>query len=86
MELGVAEARRRFKEILDRVEAGETVEISRRGEIVAVVAPPGPEQRREETFVDWLLRWRAEAGVDDWPDDDPFANVRDPSPGPPPPW
>lgn len=82
----MAEARRRFREILDRVEAGETVEISRRGEVVAMVTPPVPEQRRQESFAEWLTRWRAESGVDEWPDDDPFADVRDPSPGRPPPW
>lgn len=86
MEFGVAEARRRFREILDRVESGETVEIARRGQVVAVVAPPVPEQRRRESLAETLHKWRERWAVDAWPDDDPFGEVRDRSPGRPAPW
>ncbi|WP_332685001.1 type II toxin-antitoxin system Phd/YefM family antitoxin [Bosea sp. (in: a-proteobacteria)] len=35
MQLSVTEARKRWSEILDRVEAGETVRIVRRGKLIA---------------------------------------------------
>jgi len=38
--LGVAEAKRRFSELLDRVRAGERFVIARRGKPDAVLAPP----------------------------------------------
>jgi prevent-host-death family protein len=38
--LGVAEAKRRFSELLDRVRAGERFIIARRGKPDAVLAPP----------------------------------------------
>ena len=40
MRIGVAEARRRFSELLDRAIRGEIVEVARRGEVVAVIGPP----------------------------------------------
>jgi prevent-host-death family protein len=36
----IAEAKAHLSEIIDRVEAGETVEITRRGKLVARLAPP----------------------------------------------
>ncbi len=83
MVIGVAEARRRFREVLDLVEAGETVEVSRRGEVVAVITPPAPEPPRQ-SYAEWTREWRERYGVADWPDDDLLAGARDPSPGPPP--
>ena len=38
--VGVAEAKARFSELLNRVEAGERVEITRHGRTVAVLTPP----------------------------------------------
>lgn len=38
--LGVAEAKRRFRELLDRIEEGERVTIARRGRPAAVLVPP----------------------------------------------
>ncbi|MGH3566750.1 MAG: type II toxin-antitoxin system Phd/YefM family antitoxin [Pseudonocardia sp.] len=86
MRIGVAEARRRFREILDRVDAGEVVEISRRGEVVATIASPSPRRPSGESFGEALHRWREAWKVDDWPEDDPFADVRDRSPGRGSPW
>ena len=40
-EIGAFEAKNRFGQLLDRVEAGESVAITRRGKIVAHLAPPG---------------------------------------------
>jgi prevent-host-death family protein len=45
--LGVAEAKRRFSELLDRVERGERIVISRRGKAAVVLAPPGAEGAME---------------------------------------
>ena len=49
MRVGTAEARERFKELLDRVQAGETVEIARRGKVLAVLSTP-PDAGRASTF------------------------------------
>ena len=79
MDVGVADLRQRLREVLANVEAGQTVTVTRRGRPVAVVAPPDVE---DDNVVE---TWRQEFGVDDWPDDeDPWADVRDPSPGRPP--
>lgn len=86
LRVGTADARRRFKEILDRVEAGETVEVTRRDDVVAVISPPPPPAGEEQSFGNWLMEWRRKWDVDNWPDDDPWADVRDRSPGPPSPW
>jgi prevent-host-death family protein len=85
MRIGVAEARRRFSELLDRAIRGEVVEVARRGEVVAVIGPP-QGRTAPEPIRTVLQKWRAEWDVDAWPDDDPFADVRDRSNGRPAPW
>ncbi|MHB8507338.1 MAG: type II toxin-antitoxin system Phd/YefM family antitoxin [Candidatus Dormibacteria bacterium] len=40
MRISATEASREFSRLLSRVAAGETVEVHRHGEIVAIVAPP----------------------------------------------
>lgn len=40
-EIGAFEAKNKFGQLLDWVEAGEAVAITRRGKIVAHLAPPG---------------------------------------------
>lgn len=82
--LGIAEARRRFREVLDRVLAGESVEITRRGRVIAVVSPP--PRTDAGPFVDEVLSWRAAWQVEDWPEDDPFGDLREPSLGRSSPW
>lgn len=82
--IGMAAARRNFRDVLDRVRAGEVVEIARRGEVVAVVSPPGGGAGRSAAGA--LQDWRGEWDVASWPDDDPFALVRDPTPGREPVW
>lgn len=44
--LGVAEAKRRFSELLDRVDLGERFVVSRRGRPAMVLGPPTPEALR----------------------------------------
>jgi len=39
-EVGAFEAKNRFGQLLDRVESGESVAITRRGKVVAYLAPP----------------------------------------------
>lgn len=85
MRLGVADARRRFKEMLDRVADGETLEITRRNTVIAVLGPPIPAAP-ERPLLDAVLDWRRVWDVDSWPDDDPFADTRDRSAGRQAPW
>jgi prevent-host-death family protein len=85
MRVGVAEARKRFAELLDRAMRGETIEVARRDEVVAVIGPPTAAGAADPLDV-VLGRWRREWDVADWPDDDPFRGVRDRSEGRPSPW
>lgn len=85
MRIGVAEARRRFSELLDRAIRGEVVEVARRGEVVAVIGPPR-DNAAPEPIGAVLQRWRADWKVDEWSDDDPFVDIRDRSDGRPAPW
>lgn len=80
MQVGTAEARSRFRELLDRVQAGETVEITRRGEVLAVLAPP-PPAGQHISFLEELGRWRESWRADEFDEANPFEGVRDPSPG-----
>ena len=85
MQVGMAEARERFKELLDRAEAGEVIEIARRGQVAAVIGPPTgstPPRDLGAGIASWRERWDTEAE----PDGDVFTDVRDPSVGRPSPW
>jgi len=44
--LGVAEAKRRFSELLDRVRDGERIVVARHGRPAVVLVPPGEELLR----------------------------------------
>lgn len=44
--VNVKETRRLLKTLLDRAEAGETITIARRGEVVARLVPPSRHLRR----------------------------------------
>lgn len=81
MRTGVADARARFRELLDRVERGETVEVTRRGRVVAVLRRPDADLPDRPGLGEAIDAWRRDWNVAAWPDDDPFAGVRDPSPG-----
>ena len=41
--IGIAEAKRRFRELVDRVQRGERFVVSRRGRPAIALVPPGPE-------------------------------------------
>jgi len=43
--VSVGEARARFRELLDRVRAGEEIVLTRRGKEVARLVPPRPRKR-----------------------------------------
>jgi prevent-host-death family protein len=47
MEVGAFEAKNRLGQLLDRVEAGEEIVITRRGKVVARLVPPGAPVDRE---------------------------------------
>lgn len=57
----LADAKARLSELIDRVEAGEAVEITRRGKVVAKVVPAAPPPKP----MDWeaLRRLRARMPV-----------------------
>ena len=86
MQIGVAHARRRFREVLEAVDAGERVEITRRGVVVAVVMSPSRDPESNGSLGADIETWRASWEVDSWPDDDVFERVREPSPGRSAPW
>jgi prevent-host-death family protein len=44
--LGVADAKRRFSELIDRVSAGERFVVARRGKPAVVLVPPSTEAMR----------------------------------------
>lgn len=81
----IAEARANLSEIIDQAEAGQTVELTRRGRPVAVVLSCEAFERLHagrprfgEAYRAFLERFSlAEAGVDD----QVFATARDRSPG-----
>lgn len=82
----MSEARRRFRELLDRATAGDPTMITRRGEVTAVVIGPQDFQRLRTgngTFVDALDRFRATIDVADLRGPDAWDDLRDRSPGRP---
>jgi antitoxin (DNA-binding transcriptional repressor) of toxin-antitoxin stability system len=48
-QMGVAEAKRRFSELIDRVDEGERFVVSRRGRPAVVLAPPTSDALRSPT-------------------------------------
>ena len=73
--VSVAEARARFSELLDAVEAGETVTITRRGEPVAdLSAHRGPRKRID---VAWLREQTTKLAYSDTDSGDLVREMRD---------
>jgi antitoxin (DNA-binding transcriptional repressor) of toxin-antitoxin stability system len=72
--MGVAEAKRRFSELIDRVDEGERFLVSRRGRPAVVLAPPTPDALRAPAQKPIGLAAVAGA-LADW--DDLDATVRD---------
>ena len=58
--VGSFEAKTKLAELLDKVEAGETVTITRRGVAVAQLVPVKPvdEKARQRALVEEIKRWR----------------------------
>ncbi|NNM97462.1 MAG: type II toxin-antitoxin system prevent-host-death family antitoxin [Candidatus Dormibacteraeota bacterium] len=83
MRIKATEASRKFSALLNRVASGETVEVDRHGEIVAVVTPPVGTLVPGDSLLDILgqlpqfddgfaidierLSWVAASGADPWP-------------------
>jgi prevent-host-death family protein len=44
--INLADAKARLSEIVDRVEAGESIDIFRRGKVIARLVPPAPEKSK----------------------------------------
>lgn len=86
----IAEARNHLAEVVHEVERCGAVELTRRGKPVAVIlsaeAYAQLEPRRRD-FAAALAEFRSSHDLDElWADGDPFADVRDRSPGREPPW
>lgn len=59
MRVGAYEAKTKLSELLDRVEAGERISITRYGRIVAVLSPPaGAADRTVDEAVNGILELR----------------------------
>ena len=81
--LTIAEARSNLADVVRRAERGEEVCITRRGVPVAVVrAVRSPEKERADRFSALVARMSATRVAEDGPSD-PWADVRDRSPGRP---
>ena len=81
-QVSIAEARNHLPRLVQQAEAGETVQITRRGRLVAVLLSQEEygRLRGERTgFMDFLDQWRAEAMKSDsgFADDGDFENLRD---------
>lgn len=73
--VSVAEARARFSELLDAVEAGETVVITRRGEPVANLS--AHREPRKRIDVNWLREQTAKIPYSDTDSGDLLREMRD---------
>lgn len=49
--IGVRELRQHASQYLDRVKLGETVEVTERGELVALLVPPDPPRAARERLI-----------------------------------
>ena len=49
--IGVRELRQHASRYLDRVKLGETVEVTERGRLVALLVPPGPARDARERLI-----------------------------------
>jgi prevent-host-death family protein len=84
-QIPLSQARANLADTLRRVESGtEPALISRRGEPAAVLMSLAQYRRlsgASQDFAGLLGGWRQHYLGDDAPADDPWADVRDPSPG-----
>jgi prevent-host-death family protein len=49
--IGVRELRQHASRYLDRVKAGETVEVTERGQLIALLVPPNPARDARERLI-----------------------------------
>lgn len=49
--IGVRELRQHASRYLDRVKSGETVEVTERGRLVALLVPPGPARSGRDALI-----------------------------------
>ncbi|MEO1353448.1 MAG: type II toxin-antitoxin system prevent-host-death family antitoxin [Cyanobacteria bacterium J06635_15] len=83
----IAQARDRFTQLVHEAELGNAVEVTRRGQRVAVLVSAEEYDRLcqpKQSFGEAVLAWRKKYDVDNWDDDidiDEVFNVRDRSPG-----
>ena len=90
--VSIAEARHDLAALIHRAETGEAVEVTRRGKAVAVMISAEEYQRlsrgKSQDFFSALMAWR-EKFANEFADElmaedpvfDPFADIRDKSPG-----
>jgi prevent-host-death family protein len=79
----MSEARQRFRELLDRAASGQPVQITRRGEVAAVIIGREDFERLQhagDAFPAALRRFRASVEADDLIDDE-LEGLRDRGPG-----
>jgi prevent-host-death family protein len=50
IKMTITEVRRRFSELVKRANGGERIGITRRGRLIAFLAPPQPEHSLREVF------------------------------------
>ena len=66
--MNLAQAKAQLSAVIDRVEAGETIEITRRGKVAARIVPVEAEKRAVDVGALCTLRatttpWREELGI-----------------------
>ena len=83
-QISIAQARVNLPALVHRAENGDPVEITRHGKPVAVLVSVTHYRKmngKRSEFFAAVLRLRRRFRLDEQPDDDPFANLRDRSPG-----
>lgn len=57
--INLADAKARLSEIVDRAEAGESIDITRRGKLAARIVPPGNDTPRQPIDLEALRAFRS---------------------------
>jgi prevent-host-death family protein len=73
----LAAAKARFSEIVDRAEAGESIEITRRGKLAARIVPPTTGQPRKPIDLEELQKFRESTPFQSVPAVDIVREMRD---------
>ncbi len=64
--IGVRELQHNASRILDRVKTGETIEITERGRLIAVLTPPSDLHQARARLIDEGVLQPGEGGLADW--------------------